>query len=91
MNKRIKKKRKLEQVIVLLIAENAMQAEAIKNQNRQIAELRAIIQQNAQATNEEFASVKGVCLDNQAAITNIAVDVNYIKKNHKRKWGKKWS
>ncbi|QBX23714.1 hypothetical protein Javan146_0037 [Streptococcus phage Javan146] len=89
MNKRIKKKRKLEQVIVLLIAENAMQAEAIKNQNRQIAELRAIIQQNAQATNEEFASVKGVCLDNQAAITNIAVDVNYIKKNYKRKWGKK--
>ncbi|WP_326623658.1 hypothetical protein VKP39_04900 [Streptococcus pyogenes] len=89
MNKRIKKKRKLETAIVLLIAENAMQAEAIKNQNRQIAELRAIIQQNAQATNEEFASVKGVCLDNQAAITNIAVDVNYIKKNYKQKWGKK--
>ncbi|HEP1411061.1 TPA: hypothetical protein VB440_001559 [Streptococcus pyogenes] len=89
MNKRIKKKRKLETAIVLLIAENAMQAEAIKNQNRQIAELRAIIQQNAQATNEEFASVKGVCLDNQAAITNIAVDINYVKKNYKRKWGKK--
>lgn len=89
MNKRIKKKRKLETAVVMLVAENAMQAEAIKNQNRQIAELRAIIQQNAQATNEEFASVKGVCLDNQAAITNIAVDINYVKKNYKRKWGKK--
>lgn len=89
MNKRIKKKRKLETAIVLLIAENAMQAEAIKNQNRQIAELRAIVQQNAQATNNELATVKGVCLDNQAAITNIAVDVNYIKKSYKRKWSKK--
>ena len=88
MNKRIKKKRKLETAIVLLIAKNAMQAEAIKNQNRQIAELRAIVQQNAQATNREFAAVKGVCLDNQAAITNIAVDINYVKKNYKRKWGK---
>ncbi|HEP1404242.1 TPA: hypothetical protein VB432_001420 [Streptococcus pyogenes] len=89
MNKRIKKKRKLETAIVLLIAENAMQAEAIKNQNRQIAELRAIIQQNVQATNNELAAVKGVCFDNQAAITNIAIDVNYIKKNYKRKWRKK--
>ncbi|VGS92399.1 phage protein [Streptococcus pyogenes] len=43
MNKRIKKKHKLETAVVLLIAENAMQAEAIKNQNRQIAELRSII------------------------------------------------
>ncbi|VDZ41162.1 phage protein [Streptococcus dysgalactiae subsp. dysgalactiae] len=88
MNKRIKKKRKLETAIVLLVAENAMQAEDIKNQNRQIAELRAIVQQNAQATNEEFASVRGVCFDNQSAIANIAIDVNYIKKNYKRKWGK---
>ncbi|HHJ9443553.1 TPA: hypothetical protein ACQMPQ_001044 [Streptococcus pyogenes] len=89
MNKRIKKKRKLETAVVMLIAENAMQAEAIKNQNRQIAELRSIIQQNAQAINREFAAVKGVCLDNQAAITNIAVNINYVKKNYKRKWGKK--
>lgn len=88
MNKRIKKKRKLETAIVLLIAENAMQAEAIKNQNRQILELRAIVQQNAQATNEEFASVKAATLDNQSAIADIAIDVNYIKKNYKRKWGK---
>ncbi|HEP1431142.1 TPA: hypothetical protein VPI58_001215 [Streptococcus pyogenes] len=89
MHKRTKKKRKLETAIVMLIAENAMQAEALRNQNKQITELREIIQQNAQTTNEEFASVKGVCLDNQAAITNIAVDINYVKKNYKRKWGKK--
>ncbi|EFM33869.1 hypothetical protein [Streptococcus pyogenes] len=88
MNKRIKKKRKLETAIVMLVSENAMHAEAIKNQNRQIAELRAIIQQNAQATNNELAAIKGVGFDNQAAITNVAIDVNYIKKNYKRKWGK---
>ncbi|EOT4860550.1 hypothetical protein [Streptococcus pyogenes] len=89
MNKRIKKKRKLETAVVMLVAENAMQAEAIKNQNRQIAELRAIVQQNAQAANNELATVTGVCFDNQAAIVDIAIDVNYIKKNYKRKWGKK--
>ncbi|VDZ39814.1 phage protein [Streptococcus dysgalactiae subsp. dysgalactiae] len=89
MNKRIKKKRKLETAIVLLVAENAMQAEAIKNQNRQIAELRAIVQQNALATNEEFAAVKSATLDNQAAIKKIGDEVYYIKQNYKRKWGKK--
>ncbi|AAZ52054.1 TPA: hypothetical protein VPC71_000800 [Streptococcus pyogenes] len=88
MNKRIKKKRKLETVVVMLVAENAMQAEAIKNQNKEIMELKSIVQRNALATNEEFASVKAATLDNQAAITNIAIDVNYIKKNYKRKWGK---
>lgn len=89
MNKRIKKKRKLETAIVLLVAENAMQAEAIKNQNKQIVELRAIVQQNAQATNNELAVVKSLAFDNQSAIVDIAIDVNYIKKNYKRKWGKK--
>ncbi|WP_375708636.1 hypothetical protein PJ261_05725 [Streptococcus dysgalactiae] len=88
MNKRIKKKRKLETAIVLLIAENAMQAEAIKNQNRQILELRAIVQQNAQATNEEFASVKTATLDNQSVIKAIGDTVDYIKKNYKQKWRK---
>ncbi|MDY4034775.1 hypothetical protein [Streptococcus dysgalactiae] len=88
MNKRIKKKRKLETAIVLLVAENAMQAEAIKNQNRQIAELRAIVQQNAQATNEEFASVKAATLDNQSVIKAIGDTVDYIKKNYKQKWRK---
>ncbi|HEQ6228499.1 TPA: hypothetical protein VHI85_001205, partial [Streptococcus pyogenes] len=72
MNKRIKKKRKLETVVVMLVAENAMQAEAIKNQNKEIMELKSIVQRNALATNEEFASVKAATLDNQAAITNIA-------------------
>ncbi|BBE40573.1 MULTISPECIES: hypothetical protein [Streptococcus] len=88
MNKRIKKKRKLETAIVLLIAENAMQAEAIKNQNRQIAELRSIIQQNAQATNNEIDTVKSATLDNQAAIKKIGDEVGYIKQNYKRKWRK---
>ncbi|HER5210928.1 TPA: hypothetical protein VKV92_000585, partial [Streptococcus pyogenes MGAS15021] len=55
MNKRIKKKRKLETAIMLLIAENALQAEAIKNQNKEIMELKSIVQRNALATNEELA------------------------------------
>ncbi|HEQ3304219.1 TPA: hypothetical protein VE816_001805, partial [Streptococcus pyogenes] len=84
MNKRIKKKRKLERAIVMLVAENAMQAEAIKNQNKEIMELKSIVQRNALATNEEFASVKAATLDNQSAIADIAIDVNYIKKNYKR-------
>ncbi|HER2164264.1 TPA: hypothetical protein VKV85_000736, partial [Streptococcus pyogenes MGAS15025] len=57
MNKRIKKKRKLETAIMLLIAENALQAEAIKNQNKEIMELKSIVQRNALATNEELATV----------------------------------
>ncbi|MDV5988975.1 hypothetical protein KB575_08085 [Streptococcus canis] len=89
MNKRIKKKRKLETAVVMLVAENAMQAEALRNQNRQIAELRAIIQQNVQATNNELAAVKGVCFDNQAAIKSIGDEISRIKQNYKRKWGKK--
>ncbi|EOX8274869.1 TPA: hypothetical protein VPF83_000202 [Streptococcus pyogenes] len=88
MNKRIKKKRKLERAIVMLVAENAMQAEAIKNQNKEIMELKSIVQRNALATNEELATVKAATLDNQSAIVDIAIDVNYIKKNYKRKWGK---
>lgn len=75
MNKRIKKKRKLERAIVMLVAENAMQAEAIKNQNKEIMELKSIVQRNALATNEEFASVKAATLDNQSAIADIAIDV----------------
>ncbi|HEQ5819044.1 TPA: hypothetical protein VHF85_000596 [Streptococcus pyogenes] len=63
MNKRIKKKRKLETAVVLLIAENARQAEAIKNQNKQIMELKSIVQRNALATNEELATVKAATLD----------------------------
>ncbi|HEP1743212.1 phage protein [Streptococcus pyogenes] len=89
MNKRIKKKCKLETAVVMLITENAMQAEALINQNKQIMELRSIVQRNAQATNEELATVKSATLDNQAAIKSIGDDVGHIKQNYKRKWGKK--
>ncbi|GET71299.1 hypothetical protein [Streptococcus dysgalactiae] len=89
MNKRIKKKRKLETAIVLLVAENAMQAEALRNQNKEIMELKSIVQRNALATNEELATVKAATLDNQSAIKSIGDDVDYIKQNYKRKWGKK--
>ncbi|HGK7794317.1 TPA: hypothetical protein ACJ7GI_001540 [Streptococcus pyogenes] len=90
MHKRTKKKRKLETAIVMLIAENAMQAEAIKNQNKQIMELKSIVQRNALATNEELATVKAATLDNQSVIKAIGDTVDYIKKNYKRKWGNKF-
>ncbi|HEQ1375119.1 TPA: hypothetical protein VD446_000902 [Streptococcus pyogenes] len=79
MNKRIKKKRKLETAIMLLIAENALQAEAIKNQNKEIMELKSIVQRNALATNEELATVKAATLDNQSVIK--ASLVNFIHVN----------
>ncbi|HHD5016676.1 TPA: hypothetical protein ACNYMB_001788, partial [Streptococcus pyogenes] len=85
MNKRIKKKRKLETAVVMLVAENAMQAKALRNQNKQIAELRAIIQQNVQAINREFVTAKNTILDNQLAIKLIGDDVGHIKQNYKRK------
>ncbi|SQF38569.1 secreted phage protein [Streptococcus pyogenes] len=88
MNKRIKKKRKLETAVVMLVAENAMQVEAIKNQNKQIMELKSIVQRNALATNEELATVKAATLDNQSVIKAIGDTVDYIKKNYKRKWRK---
>ncbi|HER3278284.1 TPA: hypothetical protein VJ620_001144 [Streptococcus pyogenes] len=88
MNKCIKKKRKLETAVVMLVAENAMQAEAIKNQNKQIMGLKSIVQRNALATNEELAAVKAATLDNQSVIKAIGDTVDYIKKNYKRKWGK---
>ncbi|HES7043137.1 TPA: hypothetical protein VO520_000410 [Streptococcus pyogenes] len=89
MNKRIKKKRKLETAIVMIVAENAMQAEALRNQNKEIMELKSIVQRNALATNEELATVKVATLDNQSAIKSIGDDVDYIKQNYKRKWRKK--
>ncbi|AAZ51638.1 TPA: hypothetical protein VPC71_000410 [Streptococcus pyogenes] len=89
MNKRIKKKRKLETAIVMIVAENAMQAEALRNQNKEIMELKSIVQRNALATNEELATVKAATLDNQSAIKSIGDDVDYIKQNYKRKWRKK--
>ncbi|HGO0321927.1 TPA: hypothetical protein ACKZSL_000405 [Streptococcus pyogenes] len=89
MNKRIKKKRKLETAIVMIVVENAMQAEALRNQNKEIMELKSIVQRNALATNEELATVKAATLDNQSAIKSIGDDVDYIKQNYKRKWRKK--
>lgn len=74
MNKRIKKKRKLETAVVMLIKE--------------VTELRAIVSANALATNEEFASVKTATLDNQSAIKSIGDEVGYIKKSYKKKWRK---
>lgn len=88
MNKRIKKKRKLETAIVMIVAENAMQAEALRNQNKEIMELKSIVQRNALATNEELATVKAATLDNQSAIKSIGDDVDYIKQNYKRKIGR---
>ncbi|MGG6836007.1 UNVERIFIED_CONTAM: hypothetical protein KB580_01990 [Streptococcus canis] len=88
MNKRIKKKRKLETAVVMLVAENAMQAEAFRNQNKEIIELKSIVERNALATNEELATVKAATLDNQEAIKSIGDDVDYIKQNYKRKWRK---
>lgn len=74
MNKRIKKKRKLETAVVML--------------TKEVAELRAIMSTNAQATNSELTVVKSAVSDNQAAIKSIGDDVDYIKKNYKRKWRK---
>ncbi|HEK9993529.1 TPA: hypothetical protein TUW76_001086 [Streptococcus equi subsp. zooepidemicus] len=64
MNKRIKKKRRLETLLGLAIG--------------QITALRL-----------ELDAVKSATLDNQAAIKSIGDDVDYIKQNYKRKWGKK--
>lgn len=75
MNKRIKKKRRLETAIVMLIKE--------------VTELRAVVSANAQATNNELDAVKTATLDNQAATKSIGDEVYYIKQNYKRKWGKK--
>lgn len=74
MNKRIKKKRKLETAVVML--------------TKEVAELRAIVSTKAQATNSELTVVKIAVSDNQAAIKSIGGDVDYIKKNYKRKWRK---
>lgn len=64
MNKRIKKKRRLETLLGLAIG--------------QITALRL-----------ELDAVKSATLDNQSAIKSIGDDVDYIKQNYKRKWGKK--
>ncbi|WP_243096291.1 hypothetical protein [Streptococcus dysgalactiae] len=89
MNKRIKKKRKLERAIVLLIAQNAMQADSIKIQNQRIVSLEEMVKRNALATNEELATIKDTVLDNQAVIKSIGDEVAVIK--NKKWWFKKRS
>ncbi|AYY67538.1 TPA: hypothetical protein VAP21_001691 [Streptococcus agalactiae] len=58
MNKRIKKKRKIEKKVALLIAENALQADALRNQHKRIEQLEQIVEHNAQATNNELSRIK---------------------------------
>lgn len=58
MNKRIKKKRKIEKIVALLIAENALQADALRNQHKRIEQLEQIVEHNAQATNNELSRIK---------------------------------
>ncbi|HEN7498428.1 TPA: hypothetical protein U7K73_001399 [Streptococcus agalactiae] len=58
MNKRIKKKRKIEKIVALLIAENALQADALSNQYKRIEQLEQIVEHNAQATNNELSRIK---------------------------------
>lgn len=82
MNKRIKKKRERE--LENRIESLEMHIDFLIDQNNQLWN---IVEQNAQATNNELKAVKDVAFDNQTSITEIAIDVNYIKKNYKRKWG----
>lgn len=58
MNKRIKKKRKIEKKVALLIAENALQADVLRNQHKRIEQLEQIVEHNAQATNNELSRIK---------------------------------
>ncbi|MFI3139886.1 hypothetical protein HC239_09760 [Streptococcus suis] len=54
MNKRIKKKRAILLCIQDLITVNNKLMDQIEHQQKQIAELRSIIERNAQATNSRF-------------------------------------
>ncbi|OHX28429.1 hypothetical protein Javan273_0021 [Streptococcus phage Javan273] len=69
MNKRIKEKRKLKIAIVMLIAENAMQAEAIKHQNAELATLRASLIDQQELTNalsESIAELQDYILNSES-------------------------
>ncbi|MGO0053673.1 hypothetical protein PWH33_10990 [Streptococcus suis] len=54
MNKRIKKKRAVLLCIQGLITANNKLMDQIEHQQKQIAELRSIVERNAQATNSRF-------------------------------------
>lgn len=58
MNKRIKKKRKLEHYIASLIAENVMFSKELIKQHERIEQLEKIVEHNAQATNNELSRIK---------------------------------
>ncbi|WP_159583982.1 hypothetical protein [Streptococcus halichoeri] len=81
MNKRIKKKRKLEVAVATLTAEIAVQAEILKNYNNRASRLESMVA-------HVDAKLSGIALDNQAAIKAIDDEVDYIKKNYKKKWRK---
>ncbi|HEN9357850.1 TPA: hypothetical protein U9H68_001267 [Streptococcus agalactiae] len=58
MNKRIKKKRKLEYYIASLVAENVMFSKELIKQHEWIEQLEKIVEHNAQATNNELSRIK---------------------------------
>lgn len=58
MNKRIKKKRKLEHYIASLIAENVMFSKELIKQHERVEQLEKIVEHNAQATNNELSRIK---------------------------------
>ncbi|HEO2031246.1 TPA: hypothetical protein VAN12_000044 [Streptococcus agalactiae] len=58
MNKRIKKKRKLEYYIASLVAENVMFSKELIKQHERIEQLEKIVEHNAQATNNELSRIK---------------------------------
>lgn len=58
MNKRIKKKRAILLCIQGLITANNKLIDQIEHQQKQIAELRSIVERNAQATNSRFDKIE---------------------------------
>ncbi|HGC8281583.1 TPA: hypothetical protein ACG2A6_000550 [Streptococcus agalactiae] len=58
MNKRIKKKRKLEYYIASLVAENVMFSKELIKQHERIEQLEKIVEHNAQATNNNLVASK---------------------------------
>ncbi|AIK72259.1 TPA: hypothetical protein U7H52_001396 [Streptococcus agalactiae] len=58
MNKRIKKKRKIERYIASLIVENEFFFKELSKQHERIEQLEKIVEHNAQATNNELSRIK---------------------------------
>lgn len=72
MNKRIKKKKAFEIKVAALTARAVILEEAIKSLKRENDNLRDIVKQNAQATNNRFDTVEA--------------DIKALKKTQKRSW-----